>query len=123
MMSPSAPPFVFDDTGAPPGAALVAEVPAGIQSKRELLEVLAARLQLPSYFGANWDALWDCLNDFSWLPTGPVVLRHADVPLPGDEASAKTYLTILRDAAERGRLIVGFPRSTRERVERLLGGA
>jgi RNAse (barnase) inhibitor barstar len=116
-MSPPTPPFMFDDAGAPPGAALVAEVPPGIRTKEDLLRVLAERLRFPDYFGANWDALWDCLNDFSWLPAGPVVLRHADVPLMDDAADMKTYLTILRDAAQRHRLVVGFPAKARERVE------
>src|SRR3954471_504838 len=122
-MSSLTPPFMFDDAGTPMGAALVAEVPPGIQTKSDLLRALAEQLHFPDYFGANWDALWDCLNDFSWLPEGPVVLRHADVPLMDDPASRKTYLILLRDATARHRLLVGFPAATREQIEGILRSA
>ncbi|HEY8207491.1 MAG TPA: barstar family protein [Myxococcaceae bacterium] len=105
----------------------MAEIPPGIRTKETLLQELARRLQFPDYFGANWDALWDCLGDFSWLPIGVVVLTHADLPLAEDEANVKKYLSILRDAVEKPGsgsaghdLIVGFPVEVRDHVEWLL---
>lgn len=35
------------------------------------LEIL---LQLPNYFGRNWNALDECLTDFSWLPQGRIIV-------------------------------------------------
>ena len=40
---------------------------AGATGKKELLARLAQGLQFPAWFGANWDALEDCLTDLSWL--------------------------------------------------------
>jgi len=123
-------PFLFDDSGLPGSPALVAEVLAGITTKEALFAELAQRLQFPDYFGANWDALWECIRDLSWLPPGPVVLRHHDLPLAGDVVSLKKYLSILRDTVEkrwsrsRARdLIVVFPPETRDQVVWLLRSA
>jgi hypothetical protein len=40
---------------------------AEISSKPELMSSLAAALDFPEHFGANWDALDDSLRDLSWL--------------------------------------------------------
>jgi hypothetical protein len=90
-----------------------------------LLGLIAKRLSFPDYFGKNWDALEECLRDLSWLPAGPVVLEHADVPLVRDVASAKIYVAILadatRDTSDSGRpLRVVFPTASRDQVSWLL---
>src|SRR3569833_3393881 len=41
----------------------------GLRDKRALLDRCAVEFSLPSYFGHNWDALQDCLNDLSWAPS------------------------------------------------------
>ncbi len=38
------------------------------RNKAALLERLATVLSFPDWFGHNWDALADCLDDLSWLP-------------------------------------------------------
>jgi hypothetical protein len=38
-----------------------------IESKAGLMSALAAALDFPDHFGANWDALDDSLRDLSWL--------------------------------------------------------
>jgi RNAse (barnase) inhibitor barstar len=38
------------------------------------METLARGLALPDYFGANWDALADCLTDLEWVPAKGYVL-------------------------------------------------
>jgi len=35
----------------------------GVRTKDELLERIASELQLPDWFGNNWDALEDCLSE------------------------------------------------------------
>lgn len=120
-------PFRFDDADVSP--TLLVDVPSGIKTRAVLFEELARRLMFPDYFGANWDALWDCIRDLSWLPAGPVVLRHRDLPLADDLDDLKKYLSILRDTVEkkwtvRGQclrdLIVIFPREAREQISLLL---
>ena len=42
--------------------------------KESFLSAVARALELPDYFGMNWDALNDCLTDMSWRPAGGYVL-------------------------------------------------
>ena len=37
------------------------------QTKSELLKEIAEKLSFPKFFGANWSALEDLLNDLGWL--------------------------------------------------------
>ncbi|MES2403769.1 MAG: barstar family protein [Pseudomonadota bacterium] len=41
---------------------------AGCRDKHDLLQRIATSLAFPETFGANWDALADCLGDLEWLP-------------------------------------------------------
>jgi RNAse (barnase) inhibitor barstar len=125
-------PFRFDDSDLPGSPALTAEVPAGIRSKDALLDELDRLLRFPDYFGGNWDALWECIRDLSWLPAGPVVLRHRDLPLAGDVAGQKTYVSILKDTVEKKWTVPGqrlrdfvvvFPPETRDHIDWLLRSA
>jgi hypothetical protein len=84
------------------------------RNKTQLLASCARDLQFPDWFGGNWDALADCLQDLSWRPApGHVVLwRGASgfaSAAPGDFATA---LEIFRDAAiywkERGRVFIAL---------------
>jgi RNAse (barnase) inhibitor barstar len=74
---------------------------AGVRDKESLLEACAFSFDFPDSFGSNWDALSDCLRDFSWRPaSGCVILWHGGATLaeaaPDDFATA---LEIFRDAA------------------------
>ncbi len=40
----------------------------GINGKRGVLGAFSGAMDFPSGFGANWDALADCLQDLSWSP-------------------------------------------------------
>ena len=103
---------------------LEVRIPAGLKTKTELLAVLARGLRFPDYFGMNWDALDECINDLSWLPPGQVVLAHSDVPLAGDHSNQSTYVSIINDAVARWMvadrdLLVTFPAEYRALVEQL----
>ncbi len=74
-----------------------------IASKAEFLTAGARALNFPSYFGANWDALEESLNDMSWAPgQGYLVVfdrvaRFAEAQ-PDEFAVA---LDILRESVQR----------------------
>jgi len=119
-------PFNFVDAARmPTDTDYVAEVPVGLTSAEALLQALYDGLQLPGYFGFNWNALSDCLRDLHWLQQDAIVLRHVDLPaLPA--AQLRIYLEILVEAVRSWRpgeehsLRVEFPTSVRESVMRLL---
>ena len=113
---------VFRFTSTPPSDGFVARIPTGVSSKRELMRVLARELQLPEYFGHNWDALDECLRDFSWISSLRVVIVHNDLPnLPSQDRHE--YLDILRRAvlaSPEHEVVVVFPKSTRKVVSEAL---
>lgn len=96
-----------------------------VSSKQELFEALARSLSFPEYFGANWDALIDCLSDLSWIDANEVTVVHEGLPaLP--EGELRTYLECLQDVRERteGRdrptNYIVFPLGAASEIQRLL---
>lgn len=102
----------------------IARVPPLLSSRSELLSALEDALQLPSYFGQNWDALSDCLRDLSWIGQRRVILVHDDVPPLGDQTLA-VYLDVLSQCVRDWntgadhQLVVVFPRESRERIAQI----
>ena len=77
------------DTAAHAEGHLVRRVSlAGCHDKGDLLQRIAKALAFPKTFGANWDALADCLGDLGWLPNA------------GGHAWLFDHAGDLRDAAE-----------------------
>ncbi|WP_341676351.1 barstar family protein [Niveibacterium sp. SC-1] len=67
-----------------------------------LFSGFAAALRFPEWFGANWDALADCLGDLSWLeaPGYLLVLRDAsNLHRRLGTADFDTLIEILNEAA------------------------
>lgn len=69
--------------------------------KPRMLQEWSAALQFPWYFGCNWDAFEECINDLEWLPGNAYVffISQLDRVVPDDDASFRTLLSILRGAA------------------------
>ena len=65
--------------------------------KMKLLNNIAAALEFPHWFGANWDALEDCLTDLSWREAAGHVLLF-DRAKPGDDLGV--LIDVLRSSAE-----------------------
>lgn len=87
----------------PPGTALSGTIHLDgrqLTGKQAMLDALARALALPDYFGANWDALEECLTDLSWLDGGvALVVDHAEVPEAAAPEAWHILLDILADAA------------------------
>lgn len=47
---------------------------SGVRTKRAFLQTTSRALQFPAYFGMNWDAFEECIQDFAWSPSGGYVL-------------------------------------------------
>ena len=114
-------PFEFSTKEAPAYGQRNIGMPAAIESKRELFDLLAGVIPLPAYFGHNWDALEECLLDLGWLSDTKLGLIHQDIPLAGLPAEQRIYLKILsRAAKEQKRLRISFPADFQAQVESIL---
>ena len=68
---------------------------------RDLHNEVAAALQFPGYYGENWDAMNECLNDLEWLP-GSWYLLHLCRPeavLADDDDDFRIFMSILLNAS------------------------
>ncbi len=116
--------FIFQEPASvvQPGD-FVARVERGVWGKDALLTALERALELPDYFGRNWDALSECLRDLHWRPERRVVLVHSDVPTLA-RGEWRTYLDVLTQAvrdwgsADEHELVVVFPPDAKEQVEK-----
>lgn len=75
---------------------------AGCADKDDALTRIAAGLRFPAWFGHNWDALNDCVNDLSWWPAPGYLLliEHAGPWQAEHGEDAATLVEILNDAAQ-----------------------
>lgn len=48
-------------------------------NKNKLFKEFVQPFQFPGYFGYNWDAFEECLNDLSWLPSKSYILFLSDI--------------------------------------------
>lgn len=57
--------------------------------------------EFPEYFGWNWDALSDCLQDMAWYAADRylVLIEHAELALAQDEEGRRVLFSILKRAA------------------------
>jgi RNAse (barnase) inhibitor barstar len=95
--------------GRTPGHVRI-EAPPG---KRALLDTLAVTLRFPDHFGANWDALYDCLTDLERVKAPGLIIEIRGLTRFSREAPRELSSAIetFKDAAEfwrerKGRLLV-----------------
>lgn len=110
-----------------PPSGWVIPISEHIRGKRDLFGRLHKALQLPGYFGNNWDALNDCLHDLSWLPgVTHITLLHDGLPFGDGSQKLRTiYLQLLSGLTapsdhEGPRWTIVFPEVCRAEVARLL---
>lgn len=75
----------------------------GCGDAQGLLAALADALKFPGWFGGNWDALADCLNDLSWWGSDGyvLVLEHVEDLREADPDGFAIALDILNEASVR----------------------
>lgn len=75
----------------------------GCESAEAAMREIAEILQFPEWFGENLDALADCLNDLSWLPSEGyvLVLEHTSEWRTREADTFATVLEIFNEAAQR----------------------
>jgi hypothetical protein len=108
---------------------VVARIPSDLPDRQILFDTLAKGLHFPTYFGYNWDALYDVLCDFSSILSRRIVMVPDELPVGLGEDNLKVYLEILRDAVkswqlgEAHELVVVFPLSSQETIHSILYNA
>ena len=72
---------------------------AQARDKASFMRAIAAALAFPDYFGANWDALAECLDDRRWYDA-PVILviDHGDALFADEPGELDTWWRIVADA-------------------------
>ena len=78
---------------------------APVFDKDSLLHALYQGCMMPAYFGFNWDALEDSLNDFSWMVAEAYVLVFTGFDTLEERAPdvAATFKEIVEDVYEKRR--------------------
>jgi len=76
---------------------------ADLVGKNGLMGAFAHGFGFPSHFGANWDALLDCLSDMSWdtAPGFACVLLNADRFRDAHPDEFETLCEVFEDLEER----------------------
>lgn len=88
--------------GAQAAGCLVCRVDlATARNKDDMLDTIGRVLRFPEWFGHNWDALADCLQDLGWLPAAGyvIILDHCDGVHGRAEADFVTLMQVFQDAA------------------------
>lgn len=74
-----------------------------IYSEGSLMDSYADQMKCyyfgPPHYGKNWDALYDCLGDFSWIPQDHIVIIHTSLANL-DLREKNIYIKIVYDAVE-----------------------
>jgi RNAse (barnase) inhibitor barstar len=128
-MSDQSDAFIFYDnlSQLSQGNEFVARVPRGITTRDQLFAVLVRELNMPSYFGWNWDALEDFLRNLSWIACHRVIIAHEAVP-GLESATLQTYLEVLAEcvkhwrADEQHQLLVVFPEHAQAEIRTVQKG-
>ena len=62
----------------------------------DMHKVIQEALDLPDYYGQNWDAFWDCMTDMAGRPVR-IEIKGLDVIKRKFQGEEKTLLEILKE--------------------------
>jgi len=74
-----------------------------MKEKDSLLKEFSAQLHFPDYFGENWDAFDECINDLSWINAKAYVigiLKGEYVLSLADKKEKQTFIEIINETCE-----------------------
>ena len=120
--------FVANPQEFLPAQAYVARITANVNSAQKLLDVLYSSLNLPGYFGFNWNALYDCLRDLDWTKQKLIVIVHESLP-ELTLSDLQAYLEVLEKSAtswrpgESHELQVVFNETDRARIDAIISAS
>lgn len=71
-------------------------------NKKGFFKEFAKKMKFPNYFGNNWDAFDECINDLEWLDYEQYVvfINDCNFLFGNDEKNLKLFLNILVDTVE-----------------------
>lgn len=97
-----------------------------VGSKTKFLRELSSKLAFPSFSGKNWDALWDCLRDLSWIKQKHIIIEHLALPQLNNE-DFSIYMSILNECVKCWKhypyehcVYVIFPKNNEEKISSIL---
>lgn len=96
-------------------------------TKKGFFDEISAAFQFPHYFGENWDAFNECINDLGWLPADKYLLIIEDVDqlllLETEEEFDKLMRALRRTARdwESGINYANFARATGKKDNKKIG--
>lgn len=68
-----------------------------ICSVSDLMDLYSEKLELPDWFGRNWDALFDVLRNIDDFVRSPLLIAHVGRPC-FPKSDVKLYCTLAREA-------------------------
>ncbi len=73
-----------------------------VTSKAEFFQASAETMNFPDYFGYNWDAFNDCINDLSWFSAAGYILLYSqpDNLAQNDHSEWLIALDVFQEAVE-----------------------
>jgi len=93
------------------------------QTKQAFFNEVAAALQFPYYFGENWDAFNECMNDLrDWLPASSylLIVSNADQLLSHETmGQVETLVKVLERSAHRWESGLNYERYRQSSLQEL----
>ena len=83
--------------GTSEGEVRLVFAPVDVSDEAKFLDELKFILNLPDYYGSNWNALDECLRDPDWMDNRTILICHSHLPHLSRQG-CKIYLDVLSDA-------------------------